>query len=650
MSVRILNNKQIHKKSNSVNPSLLSIYLTNDKNGNNINNNKNKIDELITDNINLLQNNNSKNEQIEKYKNELTEKNNEIEDFKIILKNKNIDFINEKNKLINTFNKTKYNLEERTNEINLELKNKTNQLLKLNKINNDNEKKINDKKILLTEIENNYNIVKNKYDLLNIQTDINNKKFITDIYILQTKINHLNKLNNEKDLIISNLRNENKLLKNEIKNITYNLNKIENEYKLNNVNDNKNKEIILEKDTENKKLEIKYDTIINDYKANEEKYLFEIKNLKNKIYEEENKNINLNNEIKEKNELNQKLFFDFQKIVEENYVLKNKYNEKVNIIKKYKDKEIKLNKEKEIVKDNIDYIEKSKIYAENERKFLIEEKEDLKNINEQLINEKSILLSDLQNKDLLIQKYENDIYSIDTNIENIKNKMKKIENISFLTKGFQLYLSQRFNKKVNNTENIFLYLTSSEMEIENLIHNLKIQEDFKNRKDKEILNLKTELENYQKFENKLKTIYSDNSRDYIELKNDYDTVNQLLDKEKEYNYNLKEIIKQKEFIISEACIKNEIVEKINNFYKYIIMIIFEEISKNLRKFSENELVFLLIQQFFTEFEKFDVFQNNIICQRNTNYINSELLEDKINNNKQKLINIINSIKEQIIIH
>ena len=228
--------------------------------------------------------------------------------------------------------------------------------------------------------------------------------------------------------------------------------------------------------------------------------------------------------------------------------------------------------------------------------------------------------------------------------------MKKIENISFLTKGFQLYLSQRFNKKVNNTENIFLYLTSSSMEIENLIHNLKIQEALKNRKDTEILNLKTELENYQNFENKLKTIYSDNSREYIELKKDYDTVNQLLDKEKEYNYNLKEIIKQKEFIISEACVKNEIVEKINNFYKYIIMIIFEEISINLSKFSENELVFLLIQQFFTEFEKFDVFQSNLICQRNNNYINSEFLEDKINNNKQKMINIINSIKEQIIIH
>ena len=105
------------------------------------------------------------------------------------------------------------------------------------------------------------------------------------------------------------------------------------------------------------------------------------------------------------------------------------------------------------------------------------------------------------------------------------------------------------------------------MEIENLIHNLKIQEDFKKRKEKEILNLKTELKNYQKFENKLKTIYADNNIEYIELNNNYDKVNQLLDKEKEYNYNLEEKIKQKEFIISEACIKNEIVEKVNNFYK-----------------------------------------------------------------------------------
>ena len=75
--------------------------------------------------------------------------------------------------------------------------------------------------------------------------------------------------------------------------------------------------------------------------------------------------------------------------------------------------------------------------------------------------------------------------------------MKKIENISILTKGFQLYLSQR-TKKINRTENIFLYLTSSSMEIENLIHIIKVQESLKLRQNKDILNLKTEIENFKK--------------------------------------------------------------------------------------------------------------------------------------------------------
>ena len=169
--------------------------------------------------------------------------------------------------------------------------------------------------------------------------------------------------------------------------------------------------------------------------------------MKNKICEEKNKNNNLYYEIKKNNCFNSKLLFDNQKIVNENYVLKIECDEKENIIKKYQDKEIEINREKEIIQDMMDLIKRSRINDENERKELLDENEDLKNLNQKLKDEKNKLILDLQYKNLIINNYENDLENIDENIEEIKNKMKKIENLTFLTKGFQLYLSQRIDKK-----------------------------------------------------------------------------------------------------------------------------------------------------------------------------------------------------------
>ena len=165
----------------------------------------------------------------------------------------------------------------------------------------------------------------------------------------------------------------------------------------------------------------------------------------------------------------------------------------------------------------MDLIKRSRINDENERKELLDENEDLKNLNQKLKDEKNKLILDLQNKDLIINNYENDLENIDENIEEIKNKMKKIENLTFLTKGFQLYLSQRIDKKINKAENIFLYLSSSSMEIENLVYNLKIQEEFIIRLDKEILNMETEIENYKKNESQIKANHSNNYKTNLEL-------------------------------------------------------------------------------------------------------------------------------------
>ena len=656
LSIYLTNNTNLNKTNDIEN--LLNDKVENDKNSinsiskintisqNNLNTN-NKIDELISENINLLQIINDQKEQIEKLQNIIFNKNKEIEELKEMLKNKNIDFINERNNLIDIYNKTKYNLEESRNEISIELKTKTNQLLNLNKINIFNEKNITNKNILLSELESKYNIIKNKYELQNKQTDINNKKHIEEINILQKQISHLNSLNNEKDLVINDLKNENKLLKNKLNSITYDYNFIKDENKLNKENIKRSNGIISEKNTENKRIEIEYGTIINDYKYKEHNYLLEIKNLKNKIYDEENKCNNLNNEIKKQSSLNQKLLFDNKIIIEESYNYKNRCNKLEKIIQNYKNTETELNKEREIIKDNIDYIKKSKINEENERLYLLEEIEKIKKINIQLIKEKNILQLDSQNKDITIKNYETDIENINENIENIKNKMKKINNITYLTKGFQLYLSQRINKKRNKTENIFLYLTSSSMEIENLINNLKLQEGSKNRLNKEILNMKTDIDNYQKNENKLKTMNINNQKSNIELEVNLGQINNLLNIEKECNNKYKEKIKQDEFIISEACVKSEYLEKINNYYVDLFRAT-EEIIYNLSNYCKNKMILLYMQQFLNECNKIYDFKNNIYNNQSNNLMNIEIIEQQIGNSKRNILNIINNFKQQII--
>ena len=586
--------KNNHNNKKLIDSSLLSIYLTNNNSDNQAsqklkNETNNKIDELIFENINLLQNSNSKSEQIEQLKNEIIIKNNEIEDLKSLLSNKNNNLPKGKN-------------------------------------------------LYLSDIESNYYIIKNKYDLLNKKTDINDKKHSEEIDIFQKQINHLNRIINEKELAITNLNNENRVLKEKINNISYNFNILEDENKINKKNIEKTKATILEKNSENKKLEIKYDSIINEYKYKEQNYLLEIKNLKNKVYNEENKSDNLYIEVKNQNELNKKLMKENQKIIDENFNLKNKINEMENIIQDYKNFENKLIEEREKVKDEIDFIKQFKINEEKERKILLKEKENLEILNHQLLKEKNSLLSDLHNKDLIIRRYENDIDNIDKNIEEIKNKFKAIDNISYLTNGFQLYLSQRINKKINRTENIFLYLESSSMEIENLVNIIKIQEEDKNRKKKDFLNIKTEIEHYQRNENKLKTVYSYEQKENFDLRYNLDKINNLLCNEKENNDKCKEIINRNEYMISEACTKNEYLEKILSIYLVCINF-FEEIFYYLEKFFENKTIFLLLKQYFGELNKFSYFQNNISYEKKN-------LE--IENNKKGLFNFMNDIKEKLL--
>lgn len=73
---------------------ILSRYLTTNNNNQKKDNNRN---------INLLQKYNIQSEQIQKLKNELFNKNNEIKELKLMISNKDTNFIKEKNNLINIY-------------------------------------------------------------------------------------------------------------------------------------------------------------------------------------------------------------------------------------------------------------------------------------------------------------------------------------------------------------------------------------------------------------------------------------------------------------------------------------------------------------------------------------------------------------------
>ena len=605
---------------------ILSRYLTANNNNNQMKSNNG--------NINLLQKYNIQNEQIQKLKNELINKNKEIKELKLMISNKDINFIKEKNNLINIYNRNKYNLEESRNEINFELKSKTNQLINLNKLNDFHINKLNDKKIALSKLENEHNIIKNNYDLLKNQSEINNQKYINEIDILQNRINYLNKSIEQKNFSIDNLIKENKILKQKINSIKYDYNIIYEDFETNKMKIKKNNVIINKKDTENKKLEIDYESIINDYKYKEQNYLLEIKNLKNRIYDEENKSHNLNYEIKKQNEANQKLMLNTQNIIEENFIIKNKCNKLEKTIKNTEEKE---NEKRDILRDN--YFKYFKLNAEDEKNFLLKENENLMKSNEELIKEKKNILVDLQDKNIDIHRYGKELENIDEKIENIKNKMREPNTLSFLSPGFQVYLFQRINKEINKTENIYLYLTSSLMEIENLINGLKDKESIINRQNKEILNLKSEIENLKQNENKLKSFYSNNQKSTFEIEYNYNKINRLLNQEMNNNDKYIEQLNHNEYIISEACAKNENLETIISFFINAINGI-REIVFNLSESCQNNCTFYLIQELFDDI-------NKLIDYNNNNFMNNKIIGEEIEKIKTRIISLINSINEQI---
>ena len=259
--------------------------------------------------------------------------------------------------------------------------------------------------------------------------------------------------------------------------------------------------------------------------------------------------------------------------------------------------------------------------------------------NEELIKEKKNILVDLQDKNVDIHRYGKELENIDEKIENIKNKMRETNTLSFLSPGFQVYLSQRINKKINKTENIFLYLTSSSMEIEKLINDLKDKESIIKRQNKEILNLKSEIENLKQNENRLKSFYSNKQKSTFEMEYNYNKISRLLNQEMNSNDKYIDQLNQNEYIISEACEKNEKLEIIINFFINVIKSV-REIVFNLSESCQNNCTFYLIQELFDDI-------NKLIDYHNNNFMNNKVIEEQIEKIKIRIFSLLKNINEQI---
>ena len=217
--------------------------------------------------------------------------------------------------------------------------------------------------------------------------------------------------------------------------------------------------------------------------------------------------------------------------------------------------------------------------------------------------------------------------------------MRETNTLSFLSPGFQVYLSQRINKKINKTENIFLYLTSSSMEIEKLINDLKEKESIIKRQNKEILNLKSEIENLKQNENRLKSFYSNKQKSTFEMEYNYNKISRLLNQEMNSNDKYIDQLNQNEYIISEACEKNEKLEIIINFFINVIKSV-REIVFNLSESCQNNCTFYLIQELFDDI-------NKLIDYHNNNFMNNKVIEEQIEKIKIRIFSLLKNINEQI---
>ena len=607
----------------------------------------NKLDELLTENTYINEKFNIQNELIHKLKIELLQKDSEISELKNMLGNEKNSVSTLKEEIyINSYNKAKSQCEQKISEISENLVKTERECNDLKNKNNICEKDINEKNILIGDLEIKFNNIKNKFDLLDNEYKNYTDKKSDEINKLNLKINELNDQITEKDLLIEKLSEENKNLtqKNDGLNIDYN--KINKECITNKNNIKINKELIEKQEKLIKEKELNYDLLQNEFSFKEKNYLNENRKLKQELAELEEKYkkliIDLNNKENESIELNK----EKQYLINEINYYKTQTNQMSNLeneIKNYKNKEIDLIREKNDIMNKLNIQNNDTKSFQNKLNELNQEILEEKNSKQKLIDEREEFVLNKEKRDREKRDIISEIKNIDSQIEYFKTKMKNISNYNYLSKGFQVFLTQRINKEMNLFENIYLYLSSSSMEIESLVNELKVQEEFNNRYQKNIVNLHTDIENLQKNGNNNTNKLENKEEAFKNIIND---LNNIIIEKNKICEKYKSEIQKDEFIISESCIKIENYEKIIENYD-INFKIMEEIFLQLSHCCKNVHFYEVAKEFLIECNRIINLGKSVISMNGINCKNCQISDEELKQVQNNVIFLFNSLKQQI---
>ena len=655
-----------------------------------------KLRKYINENNNLLKKIDSKNNiikenefKLEKLKNSLEEKNS------IILKN-------EKNFKDNETSNKDY--EKIISEIknNLSLTENTNNELK---------NYIKEKDKIIKEKDDNIILLQKKIGILNesidnFQNDI--KKYQNDTYLLKDKINkyeHDININNNELIKLRKKSEDNKnKYEKEIELLNLSLNKNKNEYEKSLLIINGEKDELIKAKT-NLELKIKkYEETISNEKKSKNKDKNEIEKLKNEIVKlnnnlnekelelnktkkeleinEQIKNVEINsslnksineeikdkdNEIQKQNEIINNLKMENDKINKELHELK--FSLKITSeVKENLDRQIdELNEDIEGLKEKIENLEKEKLENIDKYNKISQEKNNINNQLNELkleLDKEKILSND---KDKKLDNFNNNENELNSLIETINKEKAKLisENKSLSDEIKSLKEKIDSNEKNIKSQEIanellkadknqmILRLSSLNEEKNKLKQSLNIFEINQEETNKEIINLKTIIENKEK-------IIQEKSLENKNLIKDNEKMNDEILLLKEENKGKENTINKKEEMLKE--LKDELEEKniqientIKNINDYEIQI------KGLK--DEKQELILKNKKYTNELnekeKKYNEIKNqyDILKEENTKlmeYKNSKNDEDinknffvEIDESQMQKIEEINKLKDDI---
>ena len=391
---------------------------------------------------------------------EMNRKENEIEEMKNLLNQHMLDYQKEKKELLdNAYEMAKEQFIKKQEELTIKLKNKEQELERINNINIQNEKDIIQKNIYINDLENkNFQFSDNlKFnEEIKEEKEKEFKKNYSDLKEKYEEIKEENELLKKKNNDLKN--NYNSIFENSKFNEKEYLTLIENYNTLKKENEKTNK-FLNKVEIEKNKMEISNKNLLEENtfikkKINEdfEKLTKEIKLLREINENLEKQNETLSNEINNINNQNRNL------INEKDNSIKNKLNYEIEINElREKEKEYihKINE----IKYELEDIEKEKFNREFEINNLRNKLDLLENENNKLKNDRSDFIIKIGNLEMKNKDELNKYSYLSVKVENAKSKIKLIPYYKNLSEDLLIYLSQiKKNNPEDNIETFINYL------------------------------------------------------------------------------------------------------------------------------------------------------------------------------------------------